>query len=236
MPVEMIRFKFSKRSPKTFPFCGFRIMWNEEARSTRRPGKREASRANVYGSFVAFGRRLLKDDIPAADASSYNVPSPLQAWYDGVIIKAEPRSHIQPCKTGGGLYQEYHCHYTIRFRPAVDTSPEEAPTFVKRISGTRKLAFSSFANGPIEDVISGRIREEDLKQSWRPEYRVDVSGFASDACINVPPQVGSNKLDFRTRAGNNPVSNVESLPKENSLLASIFKRFVAGSSGNNQGQ
>jgi hypothetical protein len=163
--------------------------------------KREASRAHVYGSFVALERRLLKEDIPAADTSSYNVPSQMQAWYDGVI-KAEPRSHIHPCKTGGGLYQECHYHYTICFRPAVDTSSGEAPTFVKRISGTRKLAFGSFANGPIEDVISGRIREEDLKQSWRPEYRVDVSGFASDACNNLPPQVGSNnwisELEQRT--------------------------------------
>jgi hypothetical protein len=130
-----------------------------------------------------------------ADALSYHIPSQMQAWYDGVIIKAEPRSHFHPRKTSGGTYDECHCHYTIRFRPAVDTSSGEAPTFVKRISGTRKLAFSSFAPGSIEDIISGRIQKEDLKQSWRPEYRVDVSRFASDVPINVPVRSNEPRAD-----------------------------------------
>jgi hypothetical protein len=121
----------------------------------------------------------------------------MQAWYDGVIVKVERRSHIHLRGGTAGTYGECQCFYTIRFRPAIDTSKQEAPTFVKRIMGTRKLAFRSFARGSIFDIIAGRIRREDLEQSWRPEYRVDVSRFASDACITVPPRTSVRSREPR---------------------------------------
>lgn len=109
----------------------------------------------------------------------------MQAWYDGVIIKSERKSHSHP-RPSGGTYHECHCKYAIRFCPAIDTTDQEPPTFVKVVRGTRNLAFISYANGSISDVISGRIRKEDLRQSWEPDFRVDVSRYLRDVRVDSP--------------------------------------------------
>lgn len=109
----------------------------------------------------------------------------MQAWYDGVIVKAERASHIHPLPRGG-TYGECQCAFTIGFSLETDTTKRRPPTFAMRVCGTRYLAFRSIIDGTVADVIAGRIGRQNFKQSWLPEFLEDVSRYSALPCVNPP--------------------------------------------------